>query len=101
MSQAGALVRHRAVGFWWANAPKEHWPDHPEWRRNIAKSWDPVYRDRHQEIVFIGTDMDEAAIRRRLDACLVGDANAKAMQPAAWKKLKDPFPVWKRAEESV
>jgi hypothetical protein len=42
--------------------------------------------------------MDEAAIRRRLDACLVGDANAKVMQPSAWKKLKDPFPVWKRAE---
>ena len=60
--------------------------------------WDPIYGDRHQEIVFIGTDMDEAAIRRRLDACLVGDANA--MQPAAWKKLKDPFPVWKRAEPS-
>ena len=88
------------MGFWWASVAKEQWPDHPEWRRNIAKSWDPVYEDRHQEIVFIGTDMDEAAIRRRLDACLVGDANAEAMQPAAWKKLKDPFPVWKRAEPS-
>ena len=92
MSQAGALVRHRAVGFWWANAPKEHWPDHPEWRRNIAKSWDPVYGDRHQEVVFIGTDMDEAAIRRRLDACLIGDANAKAMQPAAWEKAQGSIP---------
>ncbi len=100
LSQAGALVRHGAVGFWWASAPKEHWPDHPEWRRNIAKSWDPVYGDRHQEIVFIGTDMDEAAIRRWLDDCLVGDTSAKAMQPAAWKKLKDPFPAWKRAEPS-
>ena len=37
---------------------------------------------------------------RRLDACLVGDTNAKAMQPAAWKKLKDPFPIWKRNEPS-
>ena len=35
-----------------------------------------------------------------LDACLIGDANAKAMQPAAWRKLKDPFPIWKRAEPS-
>ena len=100
LSQAGALVRHRALGFWWASVAREHWPDHPEWRRNIAKSWDQAYGDRHQEIVFIGTDMDEAAIRRRLDACLIGDANADAMQLAAWKKLKDPFPVWKRAEPS-
>ena len=100
LSQAGALVRHEATGFWWANGPKERWPDHPEWRLHVAKSWDAVYGDRRQEIVFIGTDMDEAAIRRRLDACLVGDANAKAMQPAAWRKLKDPFPVWKWAEPS-
>ena len=48
---------------------------------------------------FLGADMDEAAIRRRLDACLVGDADAEAMQPAAWKRLKDPFPAWKRAEQ--
>ena len=98
LSQAGALVRHGAMGFWWANVPKERWPDHPEWRQHIAKSWDAVYGDRRQEIVFIGTEMDEAEIRRRLDACLVGDADALAMQPAAWKKLADPFPIWKRAE---
>ena len=100
LSQAGALVRHEAIGFWWAILPKERWPDHSEWRRHIAKSWDAVYGDRRQEIVFIGIDMDEAAIRRRLDACLIGDANAKAMQSAAWRKLKDPFPIWKRAEPS-
>ena len=100
LSQAGALARHEATGFWWANVPKERWPDHPEWRQHVAESWDAVYGDRRQEIVFIGADMDEAAIRRRLDACLVGDANAKAMQPAAWRKLKDPFPIWKWAEAS-
>ena len=100
LSQAGALVHHEAMGFWWANVPKARWPDHPEWRQHIARTWDPVYGDRRQEIVFIGADMDEAAIRGRLDGCLVGDANAKTMQPAAWKKLKDPFPIWKRAEPS-
>ena len=42
----------------------------------------------------------DAATPEQLDACLVGDANAKAIQPAAWKKLKDPFPIWKRAEPS-
>lgn len=100
LSQAGPMVSHEAVGFWWANIPKERWPDHPEWRQHIAKSWDPVYGDRRQEIVFIGADMDETAIRRRLDACLVGAADAKAMTPAAWRKLKDPFPVWKRGEQA-
>ena len=98
LSQAGSLVRHEAMGFWWAAVPKERWPDHPDWRHHVAKSWDPVYGDRRQEIVFIGTDMDEAAIRRRLNACLVGDAKAKTMQPSTWKRLKDPFPIWRYAE---
>ena len=49
--------------------------------------------------MFIGADMDEAAIRRQLDACLVGDANATAMLPAEWARLPDPFPAWKRASE--
>tara|TARA_Y100001934_G_scaffold17679_1_gene20933 strand:+ start:4242 stop:5471 length:1230 start_codon:yes stop_codon:yes gene_type:complete len=98
LSQAGALVRHEAMGIWWSSIPKERWPDHPDWLRHMENTWDAVYGDRRQEIVFIGFEMDEATIRSRLDACLVGDANAKAMQPAAWKKLADPFPAWKQAE---
>ncbi|QAY97212.1 4-hydroxytetrahydrobiopterin dehydratase [Methylovirgula ligni] len=94
LSQAGALVRNEAMGFWWAAVPKNRWPDHPEWRAAIAKHWDKVYGDRRQEIVFIGAAMEEAAIRRTLNACLVGDANAKEMQTSAWGKLADPFPVW-------
>ncbi len=82
------------MGFWWAAVPKNRWPDHPEWRAAIAKHWDKVYGDRRQEIVFIGAAMEEAAIRRALNACLVGDANAKEMQTSAWRKLADPFPVW-------
>ena len=98
LSQAGALVRHEAMGFWWSSVPKERWPDHPEWRRHLAEKWDPVYGDRRQEIVFIGTGMDEAALRRRLDACLVGEEDALAMQLDDWKTLNDPFPQWTPGE---
>jgi G3E family GTPase len=101
LSQAGALVRHEAMGFWWSSVPRDRWPDNPEWRQRIAGAWDPVYGDRRQEIVFIGTDMDEAAIRGWLDSCLVGDADAMTMQPAVWRELKDPFPAWKRAEAAA
>jgi G3E family GTPase len=98
LSQAGALVRSEAMGFWWASVPQARWPDDAGWRQHIARSWDPVYGDRRQEIVFIGAAMDEATIRRRLDSCLVGDANAKAMPVTAWKRLPDPFPAWRRKE---
>ena len=97
LSHAGALVSHQAMGFWWDAIPKQHWPDHEEWRAHVENIWDPVYGDRRQEIVFIGTDMDEEGLRRRLDACLTGAPKATRMDKARWSKLADPFPVWKRA----
>lgn len=40
----------------------------------------------------IGCDpMDEAAIRKTLDACLV---KAPAFLPAIWRDMPDPFPAW-------
>ncbi len=99
LSQAGALVRHQAMGFWWANVPRERWPQDEVSRQHLLKSWHSVYGDRRQEMVFIGNNMDEAAIRRQLDSCLVGDANARAMPVTAWARLPDPFPAWKRASE--
>lgn len=98
LSQAGALIQHQAMGFWWASVPRERWPDNATWREHIDRSWDSVYGDRRQEIAFIGSDMDEAALRCRLDACLVRDSKAPFMKTRAWKSLEDPFPVWKRAD---
>jgi G3E family GTPase len=96
LSQAGALVRHEAMGAWWAGVPVSRWPDDADVRRMIQRNWDPTYGDRRQEIVFIGSDMDEAEIRFRLNACLVGDVNARDMNITAWKRLPDPFPAWRR-----
>lgn len=100
LSQAGALVRNQAMGIWWARVPKEQWPDDPAWRRHIADQWDEVYGDRRQEIVFIGTGMDEEELRRQLDDCLVGEAGGGAMDVSAWAKLPDPFPVWRAGMSS-
>ncbi len=98
LSQAGALVRHEAMGFWWASVPKSRWPEDSAWRQQIVNSWDSVYGDRRQEIVFIGSNLDEASLRRQLDGCLVEDDHAGGRWPDSWQRLQDPFPVWKRAE---
>jgi G3E family GTPase len=97
LSQAGALVRTEAIGFWWADVPKSRWPDDASWRATIQKRWDKVYGDRQQELVFIGTDMDEAAIRRQLDACLIGTGRETEFDPKRFRSLPDPFPEWRRA----
>ncbi|MFD1745352.1 zinc metallochaperone GTPase ZigA [Rhizobium helianthi] len=92
ISQAGALVRTGKKGLWWASVPKEQWPREPEFLDMMGPYLDPVWGDRRQEIVFIGADpMDEAGLRKELDACLV---EAEGFTPDKWKSLKDPFTSW-------
>ncbi len=98
LSQAGTIVRTEGRGFWWAGMPRERWPANPEWRQSLTRNWNDLYGDRRQELVFIGTGMDEDALRARLDACLV--SGRPGMHPEDWSKLHDPFPVW-RQERSV
>ncbi|MGC4108391.1 MAG: GTP-binding protein [Thermomicrobiales bacterium] len=98
LSLAGAQMRNEASGFWWASVPQERWPQFPEFRQRLRERWDPRYGDRQQEIVFIGSaqDMDEAAMRARLDACLVGPGTSEPLDAEGWPLLPDPFPEWRR-----
>jgi G3E family GTPase len=99
LSQAGAIVRSEGMGFWWANVPADRWPEDPSWRQSLKKNWNEIYGDRRQEIVFIGTDMDEDDLRARLDACLV--PGRPRMDIDGWAGMFDPFPKWKRADEAA
>lgn len=100
MSQAGALVRTQAMGSWWCTVPKSRWPDSDEWRDVVLSGWDPLYGDRRQELVFIGTEeMDERAIKNALDASLIADPEDGTFKPERYASLPDAFPVWKRADQ--
>ncbi len=93
VSQAGAFVRHQGIGRWWTAIPKKYWPDSDEFEDMIRRHWTKDYGDRRQEIVFIGLkdQMNEEAIRRRLDDCLVKNyLNA----PELHQNVPDPFPEW-------
>ncbi len=93
VAQAGAFVRHEGIGRWWAAVPKNRWPGGEDFEDNIRQHWSEEFGDRRQEIVFIGLkgQMDEAAIRARLDDCLIGDY---LIAPELWGKMEDPFPKW-------
>ena len=94
LSQAGGMLQHRAAGFWWAASPLE---EQARARREMGQDWSPEFGDRRQQIVIIGIDVDEAATRKRLDTCLLDDAEMHE-GPRKWSKLPDPFPAWRTAE---
>lgn len=97
IAQAGALVRHEAIGYWWAAVPKKNWPEDEALVARINKAWHKVWGDRRQEIVFIGTkDMDKKAITAELDGCLLPIPKAGPVDTKDWAKLPDPFPPWVR-----
>jgi G3E family GTPase len=92
LSQAGALVRTGKLGLWWSAVPKEQWPRDPQFAERMSPYMDPVWGDRRQEIVFIGTSpMNEDEITSMLDDCLVAD---DGYAPQRWKSLPDPFSDW-------
>ena len=95
-SLAGALSGVTPLGTWWAAVPRARWPDNQAAHDYAAQHWVEPWGDRRQELVFIGAGMDAAAIRARLDACLIGD-DRTGLNPL-WRDLPDPFPVWRRAD---
>ncbi|MBT2335284.1 zinc metallochaperone GTPase ZigA [Variovorax paradoxus] len=92
-SQAGGACRHGVAGLWWAAVPREHWPDDEEALAAIRSNWDPATGDARQELVLIGIGMDEAALRARLDACLLTESEMRH-GASGWANLPDPFPSW-------
>ncbi len=92
-SQAGGACRVEPGGSWWAAMPEDAVPDDPAEEALLANLWHPDWGDRRQEIVLIGQDMDEAALRAVLDACLLSDAEM-ALGPEGWSAFEDPFGAW-------
>ncbi|MEE3002743.1 MAG: GTP-binding protein, partial [Pseudomonadota bacterium] len=98
LSQAGAFVQHQGIGRWLASVSQDEWPDDETVEETIKDYWDEDYGDRRQQIVFIGikAEMDETAIRKLLDECLVKDYLSNT---SSYFNIPDPFPEWFKQEE--
>ena len=92
-SQAGPMLRHELGGLWWAAVAREDWPQDEDSRRIIHQRWVEPYGDAQQELVLIGINMDQHALRQAFDACLLTD-DELAAGPQAWANYPDPFPEW-------
>lgn len=78
-NQAGRIFNITAGDPWFSAIPQELWPlDIKD--KIMEQNWDTVYGDRKQEIVIIGSNMDQKGIIKALNTCImtsseINDAN--------------------------
>ena len=98
-SQAGLSVMLEPLAPWYAALPESEWEfESEEDRAELESRWDPTLGDRLNEIVVIGVDLDEAALRAQLDRCVLTD-DEFALGFEGWQQLDDPLPEWEEACE--
>ncbi len=88
---AGSSSSFSAIGHWWCTMGERFWPQDETERQKILDIWDEKYGDRRQEIVFIGTDLDQAAITSTLNLALLTKKELK-LGVEKWQNFYDPLP---------
>lgn len=91
-SQAGGVYSLDPMGRWWADVPRDHWPDEEEIVASIQAYFAGEEGDRRQELAIIGQRFEVAEMQEKLEACLLTDEEYARREQ--WSKLRDPFPLW-------
>lgn len=93
-SQAGGSLKADNAGVWWSSMPFEKRTQYLSFVENqeqIESGWHSLFGDRKNEIVFIGQDMNENAIKQELETCLCSDDELANQR---WKEgYEDEWPV--------
>ena len=96
-SQAGGIARYGYAGLFWRSVPKENWPTDEQALATIKENWIEPFGDMRQELVFIGQGLDESAMKKALDECLVSKDDM-LKDAEFWNNLDDPFPPWQEMQ---
>ena len=92
-SQAGGIAHYGFAGMFWKAVPEKDWPQDEEYLASIKKQWVEPFGDMRQELVFIGQNLDQKKIIKKLDECLLTEEELLKGR-AYWESLNDPFPAW-------
>ena len=96
-SQAGGIARYGTAGLFWKAVPKKDWPTDKENLKAIRELWVEPFGDMRQELVFIGQNLNETAMKKDLDECLVSEDDMLKGEDF-WTNLNDPFPPWQEIQ---
>ena len=94
-SQAGGIARYGFAGMFWKSIPKGDWPSDEDTLSEIKKQWVEPFGDMRQELVFIGQNLDENAMKTALNDCLLSEEELLQGR-SYWTTLSDPFPAWEK-----
>ncbi|MBG86267.1 MAG: hypothetical protein CMO80_05130 [Verrucomicrobiales bacterium] len=70
LSVSGNIMRRNVLGHWWADRVKSGECRRSDVPEIIEPQWEEPHGDRRQELVFIGTNLDEEGLCKQLDSCL-------------------------------
>lgn len=70
LSISGNIMRRNILGRWWVDRIQDGECERADVPDLIEAHWEEPQGDRRQELVFIGTELDEAQLRQDLDNCL-------------------------------
>ncbi|MFB1082217.1 GTP-binding protein [Jeotgalibacillus sp. JSM ZJ347] len=88
VSQAGKSIQLQSAGTWIAALSKEEQQQALKEEPELNSRWHPEWGDRLNELVFIGIGLDQEAIVKELDQCLLTEEELES----DWRMLEDPFP---------
>ena len=97
-SQAGIVLSFKFGGPWFINIPEDQWPKTSI--DLIESDMDKDVGDRRQELVFIGVDVDQAAVSAALDSALLTDEEMVEYQKGK-RDFEDPFETWPTLKDIV
>ena len=91
-SQAGVSIKMDQDGPWMCTVDDTEWPEDEASREWIMSTMEEPWGDRRQELVFIGSEMDEVVLRSRLEDCLLTDEEM-LLPPEQWALWECPLPI--------
>jgi len=92
-SQAGGIAHYGFAGMFYKAIPPKDWPTEPELLADINSKWVEPFGDMRQELVFIGQSLNQQAMIKALDDCLLPE-EAVLKGKNFWRTYNDPFPIW-------
>jgi len=96
-AQSGRLLTITPMVPWYASLPEEEWEaESDEAKKQLRSKFVPIYGDRRQEIVFIGTNLNHGKIKDALDSCILTDDEMEyhSIEGTMTGVYYDPLPAW-------